>query len=770
MVFTTYALSLSFFEAVILDALLRGRARGALILSDLEGVRAALSEEGARRVGRDYEISPVVCNLPGVFHPKISVLSNDADTHVLVGSGNLTFSGWGGNLEVIEHLHPSFAADAFDDTADFFEGLATSRSVTVTEANTCLEIAADLRKAAERGNRNGQFRLLYSLETSISEQIALHADELGGATRITVASPYFDLDGTGIEKLSAMCRCSDIHLHAHPSGSVSGGVTQPWPYAAKQKWEPVTLMHLGGDHRRLHAKTMEIRCRNGRLLLAGSANATNAGLLGNNIEASVLRVQQDAKVYWQSSPGIPPARLALDEEGVVDDRSEVGVLHAKLEGDAVVGRILKPRGQGKMQASLRSPLRSAEVGEIEIDEQGKFSLPGTGFELDALKTGRLVLRLVKDDLIWEGFLSISVTLELVRRTGAMASKLLAMLGGTETPEDVAAILAWFKEDPRRLPVIAPVGGSGQAGATSAKGPTFVTLSDLAAAHLSSAQVSGVESDPQFAWQRALSMIRSSFIEIRGQWHETASGGDDIDEDDIDALSDRTSAIRRANEKSRRHFSELLDVILDPAARGAAVPIALSLAHYLTDRLRPERHEVQSWVQRILYRVSDLSGPEADMIAASALLYYSTLQPGSGPIKSRRFFVKRGVDISSMNIDPDCIPAFVAVLNPHVDLVGELQKARCAMTMGEEIKAYLDAAAGRAPNEGFENLKKSRHWPKLLRALQSPADFAKITILEEATEACPRKRILLPAAARSALKSDGVAVCDCCGRLILNKDC
>ena len=104
---------------------------------------------------------------------------------------------------------------------------------------------------------------------------------------------------------------------------------------------------------------MEIRCRNGRLLLAGSANATNAGLLGNNIEASVLRVQQDAKVYWQSSPGIPPARLALDEEGVVDDRSEVGVLHAKLEGDAVVGRILKPRGQGKMQASLRSPLRSA---------------------------------------------------------------------------------------------------------------------------------------------------------------------------------------------------------------------------------------------------------------------------------------------------------------------------------------------------------------------------------------------------------------------------
>ena len=108
--FTTYSLSLSFFEAVVLDALVRGRASGALVLSDPEGIRAALSEEGARRVGRDYEIAPVVRKGPGICHPKVSVLAQKDDAHLLVGSGNLTFSGWGGNLEVIEHLHPSFAA------------------------------------------------------------------------------------------------------------------------------------------------------------------------------------------------------------------------------------------------------------------------------------------------------------------------------------------------------------------------------------------------------------------------------------------------------------------------------------------------------------------------------------------------------------------------------------------------------------------------------------------------------------------------------------
>ena len=768
--FTTYALSLSFFEAVILDALLRGRSRGALILSDLEGVRAALSEEGARRVGRDYEVSPVVCNLPGVFHPKITVLSNEADTHLMVGSGNLTFSGWGANLEVIEHLHPSFAADAFEDAAAFFDGLATSKSVTLTDTTACQDIAIDLRKAAARGTRNGQFRLLHSLEAPIAEQIALHADQLGGATRISVASPYFDLDGTGIERLAAMTGCEDVRLHAHPAGSAGGGVTHPWPYAAKRQWDPVMLSHLAGDHRRLHAKSVEVRCRQGRLLLAGSANATHAGLFGTNIEASVLRVQRDAKSFWQSSVGTPPARPAPEDDREAQAGSEIGLLHAKLEGDTVVGRILKPLSHGKMQASLRSPLRLLDVGEIEIDETGHFSLSAAGFELDALKTGRLILRLEKGDRAWEGFLSVSITLELIRRTGPIASKLFAMLGGTETPEDVAAILAWFKEDPGRLPAIAPLGGAGQAAANGAQGSVFVTLGDLATAHLATATAPGVESGQHFAWQRAMAMIRASFIEVRCPWREAASGDDDADEDDVDALSARTSADQRANDKSRRYFGELLDAILAPSAMGNSAQFALSLAHFLADRLRPERHEVLSWVQRILHRVTGLSGPEADMIMATALLYWGTLQPGSGPIKSRRFFIKRGIDPGTVKLDPNCIPAFVAILNPQVDLVAELHKAQSAVTMGEQVQAYLAAAAGQGPSAGFDDLKTSRHWPKLLRALQNPAEFAKIAVLDEATDSCPRKRIRLPMVSRDELKSQGVTSCDCCSRLILNKDC
>lgn len=124
-VFTTYALSLSFFEAVVLDALVRGGTQERLILADIEGVRGSLSEQGACRVGKDYDLEPFAVGT-GVFHPKISVLIADSQCHLLVGSGNLSFGGWGGNLEVLEHLHPTFV-DAVLDAADFFDCLAQTK-------------------------------------------------------------------------------------------------------------------------------------------------------------------------------------------------------------------------------------------------------------------------------------------------------------------------------------------------------------------------------------------------------------------------------------------------------------------------------------------------------------------------------------------------------------------------------------------------------------------------------------------------------------------
>lgn len=203
--FTTYALSLSFFEAVVVDALVRGGAKNPLILSDTEGIRAGLSERGARLVGRDYELVPVE-RTGGVFHPKLTGFLTADDAHLLIGSGNLTFGGWGGNCELIEHLHPSFAPEAVIDAADFLELLQADERIRLPEVERLSTFADGLRKTASGRSGTGRIRLIHNAGDTIANRLRQEAEELGGAERICFASAFYDANGVGVAKLSdVMC-------------------------------------------------------------------------------------------------------------------------------------------------------------------------------------------------------------------------------------------------------------------------------------------------------------------------------------------------------------------------------------------------------------------------------------------------------------------------------------------------------------------------------------------------------------------------------------
>jgi hypothetical protein len=306
--FTTYALSLSFFEAVLLDALVRGGGREVLILADVEGVRVALAEQGARRVGKDYDVEPLVVRAgAGIFHPKISVLSDEDECHVLVGSGNLTFGGWGGNFEVIEHLHPSFAADAIEDAADFFANLAVTDHVRHGAADRCSAIANDLRASIRGRSRNGNIRLFHSLDGAISQKLTQVIEDLGGAVRLVAVAPFWD-GGLAIDTLCTAIGLQEVFVHAHDGGSVEGTFGLNWPTRALTNVHAVRLEVMNeGEPRKLHAKVFEVLCKRGRVLLSGSANATTAALSKDrNVESCIARIQREPSVGWKFSASEPP--------------------------------------------------------------------------------------------------------------------------------------------------------------------------------------------------------------------------------------------------------------------------------------------------------------------------------------------------------------------------------------------------------------------------------------------------------------------------------
>src|SRR5713226_7986703 len=101
-------------------------------------------------------------------------------------------------------------------------------------------VADDLRAAVQGKTGNGDIRLFHNLDTSISEQLVQVADELGGATRLLAAAPFWD-QGAAIDGLCKAMGLNEVFLHAHATGTVEGRAGSNWPFGCRNKIHPVRL-------------------------------------------------------------------------------------------------------------------------------------------------------------------------------------------------------------------------------------------------------------------------------------------------------------------------------------------------------------------------------------------------------------------------------------------------------------------------------------------------------------------------------------------------
>jgi hypothetical protein len=204
--------------------------------------------------------------------------------------------------------------------------------------------------------------------------------------------------------------------------------------------------------RRLHAKLFEVICKRGRVVLSGSANATSAALNDHrNVEACVARIQRESVVGWTFSACEVPELVVRPDEEENESSEKVGVLRAVLKGEQIVGQVLTPQMSGTISVFQLTAEGVEKLGDTTLAPDATFSLDAPRLEVQSWKYGRLVLRVqASDDRRAEGFVSIAAFAEITRRAGAMARRLFSLLAGTETPADVAAIMSWFHEDPRRL--------------------------------------------------------------------------------------------------------------------------------------------------------------------------------------------------------------------------------------------------------------------------------------------------------------------------------
>lgn len=472
LLFTTYSLSLSFVEAIALSAVSRTYRRFT-VLADIAGYRSSLADAGAIGVGRDYEVVPIAVR-GGVFHPKIALVADEEGTiRATVGSGNLTFGGWGYNTEVLEMLVPGPDSNCFSDLAAFLQALASDAGPGERfETERALDINrfTDICRMASRVPGAGNSRLLHTILEPLDVQLGRMTTELGGATALTVVSPFFSTH-LGVMRLASALSCERVSVSVPPVAPSIFDFDSC--RAAGFSVSPVTC-DLFTDTRSLHAKLFDIECRNGRIVVSGSANATTAALSGRNVEAVVARVADSGtKLGWRPS-GTHTGHATGERQPEEQDAGPCIVAH--FDGTGIEGRIFGlAEPEGEWLASLSSGTRRDAAGSVSADAVGRFRfLAPDGIDPIALaSSAQVIFERGGDEL--RGWLVLQDLLHAIRERGPVARSFGRIMSGTATAADATAILEYLAKAPATFIDAADRQGGGRKDRSIAVRPPGLTL-------------------------------------------------------------------------------------------------------------------------------------------------------------------------------------------------------------------------------------------------------------------------------------------------------
>lgn len=440
--FTTYALSLSYFESEILRPLLQLGCDDIWLICDAQGYRSSLLERRSMHVGQEYRVVPV--GLPnGVFHPKCIHLCSDEEQVLLVGSGNVTFGGHGRNAEVFEVLVPGEHATAFSDFAEFLETLGMGPGIKIARQDWIDDFAGRASEAAARGadSSDTPARLIHPIERTGIEQLGEAATGLGACREVKIVSPYHDPDGEAVRSLLDTLD-ADTGVVA-----VTNDEKSPFPFAESEEWASLVLAQkptIDGK-RFVHAKWIECVFPNARLLLTGSFNATRKALTTtDNIELGVLRRVQGGEglLEWANCepPQFEPAKClpsGLGQSEIVYasfDRNDSRRLYGQLISLQVVS--------GKWLYRVVQADGTTHAGDASLKDDGAFSIVDEALEAFA-ELPALQIELRRDEREARGWVHNEMLLSVGARRRLTAGAMSRLMRREGSDDDIQALLDYL---------------------------------------------------------------------------------------------------------------------------------------------------------------------------------------------------------------------------------------------------------------------------------------------------------------------------------------
>ena len=305
-IFTTYSLNLYYIEQQVIPLLGGKDIHYLSILADSNMLSSQLEEYSSysQYRKRNYAIHGIKCG--GAFHPKIIFFVGPDSLLLLLGSGNLTSSGHGKNLEVWNFIfitNPEdkklgFVLQAWNYLKDLYNDLGDSGKTIIKniEENSLLlnqQLNINAIQSIDLDSNNKLSFIFPNPNQSMFNQL----NQIIGnekIDRITVMSPFYDTEGKFILELHRTFKPQQINIIVQEDFGVAPFKMRPKPNMQIFDWRDIQKE----QHRQefFHAKNIVFEGKKNSYLVSGSANASIAAF-GNQTE---LGVNQEACIVYQS--------------------------------------------------------------------------------------------------------------------------------------------------------------------------------------------------------------------------------------------------------------------------------------------------------------------------------------------------------------------------------------------------------------------------------------------------------------------------------------
>lgn len=286
---TTYSFDFLYFEMKVMRALSGAGVQNITVLVDGKYYGTMMEQPTLQEytINNRYALFPIFSR--GIFHPKIMMLFGKKEGLLIIGSGNLTSSGFGGNDEIwgafhyspLNSQHAALFKLAWTYLQTFTiksEGVIQLKTQEWIQRNTpWLNDLPEVKYGDLINYGRGQSLSLLWQQNKLSLYKQLQA-KLAGKTvqEISIVSPYYDEDGLILGRYMEDFAPKRIHVVMDETGLIPVDFSPSKNY---QFYDWKDVVKTDEDARRLHGKLHHFRCKDGsEYMFFGSANATPEGL------------------------------------------------------------------------------------------------------------------------------------------------------------------------------------------------------------------------------------------------------------------------------------------------------------------------------------------------------------------------------------------------------------------------------------------------------------------------------------------------------------